>query len=524
VGIEKPASTGKLSSNVFVFNPHPFPVKTQIRIPVLFANPDGEWAASTPERGLTAVNGRGAVISVDVEFSEERVARSAFLETTWGRRYHVAMDLNLPPMGYDIVHVFETNESAHCNSHVEHRPIVTVLETSEYRLGADNGEISFFDKLTRKKFAKILSFEYETDSGDTYSFSTVTGNISILGTLKTLDWHPQRRQTLLARFTLLVPKKFDRTHKAQAAQNSETRQQDLCPLDIEVLISKSQSAAINFELNYQNVASDGRLRALFPVGFTAHSLKVDGHFRVAERSVPPVKEPIKRPYPGEIPYETFHQGDYAFAEDGDNRTWLANRGNPEISIVQCNNESWFAITLHRSVGSLSVYGGATRHSQAGPEVPTPEAQCLRAFQHHLSWGNGNISSEEVRARATVFACPPFSQEMPYLPYLNVDGKIPRTQSFLEIENPQIALDSCRPWSESGANGESGEGCANGISIRLHNLSNAPQQAILKLGFSALEYCITDLNELWNTKSARVVQNGTVCFAIRPFEIGTVIIK
>lgn len=498
-GIGLSACTQHLHSDVFVFNPHPFPVNARVRVSVLFPNPGGEWADATPEKQLCAVSGQGNCVPLVVDFSEPRVARSAFLETTWGRRYHIALDVELAGMAYDVVHIFETaNEPVRCPKSKN-----ITLENARFRLWANQNFFSIFDKILQQEWQEPIVLEYETDQGDTYSFSSVPESHPRIARLQYIRWHPQKPDSIVAMYELSIPPSL--------AENQEDQEPTL--LHIEVTISLLECDGISYEIDYENKAIHSRLRALFPSGFAADSLKVDGHFRIAQRSVPAFREPIQRPYPGEIPYDTFHQGEFAYMEKDDGtRVWLANRGNPEISLVCRQNTSWFALTLHRAVGSLSVYGGAIRQCQAGPEVPTPEAQCLRHFTHHVAWGIGKISETQVRCRALSFADPVFAQEMPYLPYLQKQGNIPRYQSFLTIENAYVALDSCRAGSE------------NTIVLRVHNLSGQTQQAIFKLGFTAAEYCTTDLNEHWNSQTIKRVENGSFVIALRPFEIGTIILR
>jgi mannosylglycerate hydrolase len=497
-GLQKAPTPDGLATDVFLYNPHPFSVTARVRLPILFPNPGGEWAEPTPERMLNAVSGRGHSLPITVEYSEARVARSAFLETTWGRRYHVALDVELPGMSYDVVRIFETASEPMASKH----SCVKVIENTRFRLASENGYLTLTDKLHNLTFNEPIRFEYEMDGGDTYSFSPVTGDLGKLGNLIGVEWDAGKFETLLATYQLFVPRKY--SPKLGASDDVELR--------IQVRFSLSLSESLEFEIAYENRASNGRLRALFPVGFNTDSLKVDGHFRVADRSVPVHCEPLKRPYPGEIPYDTFHQGEYAFAEKSNWRVWLANRGNPELSLVQRENQSWFALTLHRSVGSLSVYGGAVRQCQAGPEVPTPEAQCQRAFVHHAAWGCGQMSVGEVRRSALAFACAPWGQEMPYLPHVKNSGNIPRAKSFLTITNDHVALDSCRAWFNEG------------VVCRMHNLTGEPQNVELALGFPATTYSMSDLNEHWNTDTARSIEDGTLRLSLRPYEIGTVITK
>lgn len=488
-GLQETGSAESLHSDVFLFNPHPFSIKTRVRIPVLFPNPGGEWAKATEEKELISISGKGSSFPVLVEFSEERVARSAFLETTWGRRYHVALDVEMPGLSYDIVRIEETPKKAMTKQKTEN----IFLENNRFLILAEESTLHVVDKVSRQKWTNPIGLEYEADKGDTYSFSPVPGSKPVEAQLKSIHWHPYRSETILAIYSLYIPEKSD-------------------ILSIEVSLSIAECEGIEYQIEYQNNLSQCRLRAIFPIGFKTESLRADGHFRIADRAIPPFREPIKRPYPGEIPYDTFHQGDFVYAENNDMRVWLANRGNPEISLLHRMDSSYFAITLHRSVGSLSVYGGSIRQCQAGPEIPTPEAQCLRAFTHHIAWGIGFFTPEEVRQQALSFSCPPWTQEMPYLAYWKKQGNTPRFQDFLTMENPNVALDSCRPWNKQG------------IVLRIHNISGERQIAALKTKFKIEKYCTTDLHEQWNKNTEQKIEKKTILLSLRPFEIATILCK
>ena len=265
-------------------------------------------------------------------------------------------------------------------------------------------------------------------------------------------------------------------------------------------------------MRYVNTARNGRLRALLPIGFSTAHLVVDGHFRTATRSLPPHREPLKRPYPGEATYDTFSQGEFAFAESGDRRVWLANRGNPELSLVRRDAGSWFALTLHRAVGELSVDGGAIRQCQAGPQLPVPEAQCLRAFEHQFAWGAGTLTESEITRKALAFACPLHVQEMPFLPHLAKEGSTPRHWSFLEIDNPRVQLSAFRTCGKTG------------VAIRLFNRSDKTETTGINFGFPTQVYRLADLQERPDPETERNIENGRAMFVLRPYHIMTVVVQ
>jgi mannosylglycerate hydrolase len=497
-GLVAPSQTGALYSDVFVFNPHPFAVVQRVEVSVLFPNPEGEWAKPTPERDVLAVCGDGKSLNVQVLSSEPRVARSAFLETTWGRRYKLAFDVALPAMGYNIVHVFESAEAPRAAN----LPTHCVVENEFYEVSVQNGRLSIFEKATQTLFPDALSFEFEQDMGDTYSFSEVPDANLWHADLVEVSRCLQHSQSLQLRFQLQIPEHYD-AHSLSVQSVS---------IDIHVRASLSASRGVGFSFEYTNTVKDGRLRALFATNTTAKSFVADGHFRLAERENCALAGEPRRPYPGEIPYNTHHQGDFSFVR-GENsyRVWVANRGNPEVALAERKGVSQFAITLHRSVGYLSVYGGSVRQCQAGPQIPTPGAQCLRAFRHAFMWGAGRLEDAHVVRECIAFSHPFYVCEMPFLPYLK-SGVFSRSQKFLSFDNPNILLSACKPVGEKG------------VSLRFYNISAVSQSLSLQLNFNASRWVESSLDEMWSPESERTFHGNTVEITISPHEIRTILVS
>jgi len=458
------------ASALVACNPHPFPVRTRLRATVLLANPGGEFAEPTPERAIEVRTSRGAVVPSTVTATEAMVVRSAFLETTWGRRYDVTIDVELPPLGYELLTVDETATPP------RRRPRST-----------PSGD--------------ELRFEYELDGGDTYSFGPVAGDGP--RTARPLGRpRPRLDGTLRRRWRLSVP--------AGLVDGRPSRRTLALDLDVELL--PGFDGAVHCTVRYENRACDGRLRVLVPVGFVASELLVDGQFRLAPRSVPAPSAPPTEPYPGEGTYDTFPQGAFALAEAGERRMWLANEGNPEVSLVQRDGAAYVALTLHRAVGMLSRTGGALRRCGAGPAVPTPGAQCRRPMEHRFAYGGGVMSRADAVRRALIHAEPPVVFEMPCLPHARPTNALPRSASFLAVDSPDVRLSSCRPHPDGG------------VALRLFETSGHARRAVLTLGLPVRRYCMSSLDETWDEASARDVDIDRIELTFGPHEIVTVLLR
>ena len=92
-----------------------------------------------------------------------------------------------------------------------------------------------------------------------------------------------------------------------------------------------------------------------------------------------------------MPSKTKHQRSFVDLCDGERGLAVLNKGLPEYEIIKLRNKNIIALTLFRSVGWLSRADLLTRSGNAGPEIPTPAAQChgTSAFEYAVLPHAGN---------------------------------------------------------------------------------------------------------------------------------------
>ena len=134
-GFAPPEQTGEQSADVWVFNPHPHARRCAVEASIYVPHPDGEGGAPVPARHLTGCDGEGRPIEVTTLRTEPNVVRNHFLETTWARRYDVAFEVEVPPLGYQLVHLYDDGPP----QPVETEDSPLVLENDTYRVSAENG-------------------------------------------------------------------------------------------------------------------------------------------------------------------------------------------------------------------------------------------------------------------------------------------------------------------------------------------------------------------------------------------------
>jgi len=507
-GFEPPAESGDRHTDVWVFNPHPFRQRVRVETTVYIPNPDGDRGECPPARPLAGCAGDGADVEVQVLDTEGDVMRCNYLEQTWGRRYEVAFEVEMPPLGYQVVHLYETDaEDASPTTSSQKTP--PVLEDEHYRVEVEDDRLRVHDKARDRTFDDALRYEYQLDGGDTYSFSPVPEHGPWWATLIDAAPHPRRNDALRLRHRLAVPEAYDREDETPTGATT---------LDLTTDVWLTPHRSVGLHVQYENTARNGRLRAVLPTGTTARTAQADGHFRLAGRTKPEQLTPEDAPerhsgYPGELTYPTQHQGDFVIVEGDEHRTWVANRGSPEYELLQPEGDTHVAVTLHRAVGMLSVEGGRIRWCQAGPSIPTPGAQCLREMEAHLAFGTGPVSRTEAARHGRTFAHPAWARELPYLPYAESDERHPRRRGLLRLDNTSVELSAFRPADEKGAR-----------VLRLCNRTDEEQSVTVTFGVPVSAYCPTDFHERWDETAVQFVSDDQLSLNLAPHQIQTVLLR
>ena len=501
-GVEEPHGFGPAGplptgADVAVWNPLPHGQTVEVEATVLFPNPGGEFSEPVDALPLSAVDAEGRDVPVGVLGTEAPVLRSRYLEGTWGRRYRVRFQAELPPLGYVLVHVFQDPEAA------PPRPAPT---PDDVCLEASAGGVALVAGGVR--LDPLVAFEYALDTGDTYSFGPVPEHGPWAAEHEATETRADG--TVVLRHRLRVPSVYSREHGPGAEVE--------VPIETTVRLRPGGTAALS--VAYENTLRDGRLRLVVPTGSTTDAVWADAAFRLARRErVAAPRTPETDPerwagYPGELDYLTHHQGDFCLVEGDDHVTVVANRGLPEVEVVDRDGETALAVTLHRSVGWLSVAGGRVRRCQAGPQVPTPGAQGLRAVRAEVGVGVARDVSEGVR-RGEAFAHPPFVREVPALPYAQGGAGRPRAASALAVEGADVRLSAFKPHDAEA-----------GVTVaRVWNAAGAPRAATLRAGWPVAEARRSDLEERWGTAAPLALgEGGAVVLDLGPHQIATVLLR
>ncbi|KPQ00897.1 MAG: mannosylglycerate hydrolase [Bacteroidetes bacterium HLUCCA01] len=501
-GLQPPGATGAQSADLFVYNPNPWPVTRRIRTCILFANPGAEKGERTPLRKLMACGANAEQVPVTIISSDPHSIRNNFLETSWGRRYEVALSATIPAGGYHILHLYETDE-------IPAEPAKTDYfrcETGGSVLTGDAGGYRLTIGATGTELRNFIDFEFEHDNGDTYTFGPVPDQQTVTARLTAVEPDPHDPHLLVLRHELDVP----------VALNSAER----TTLRLQTVLQLQHDGSLAVSVQYTNTCSDNRLRIILPAALHTNQALADGHFRLAERQTIAFQTPETDPdryqaYPGELEYRTRHMNDFLLLDDTRQRTWIATRGLHEFELLQNDEGARVAVTINRSVGLLSTGNGRIRRVQAGPAIRVPGAQCHRTITADLALGMVPASQKEQAVQqARSFAHPVWVREMPYLPHLKTTGRVPRAASIVTIDNPMVALSSFRlhPDGETAV-------------LRVYNLNGNVESTTVRCDIPAHNWAASDLNERWPESGIHTCDKpGQFELTLNPHEIQTILLR
>ena len=240
------------------------------------------------------------------------------------------------------------------------------IESERFRVEAgDDGTLSITDKSRDRRFEGLHALEDEHDMGDLYNFCPAPG---------TGTWRSRRATTrVLARGPVVFELEIVVEDERPAGLDAEARPlESSVPLRVSTVVRLVQGLPrVEFRTTIENAARDHRLRIVFPVGAEADGVRAEGQFAVVRR---PLGPPPSQSDWVEPPDPTAHTLGAVAA----GALALIAKGLPEYELRAAGAGAEVCLTLLRCVGLISQPEGAiaTRPHTAGPQLSTPEGQCL----------------------------------------------------------------------------------------------------------------------------------------------------
>jgi mannosylglycerate hydrolase len=410
--------------------------------------------------------------------------------------YQLTFLAKVPACGYKVYYIISQENSKIYKSESENFKLIENSIENEFYLItiSGNGKIDVYNKLTRINYENICQFEDVGDWGDEYDYSGPNENQIELKFL-TKDakiteishfLNGPTHKTIKINMNLKLP--------VSLSKNRNRREDVQVDNDVVIYISLYKGIErIDFKVELTNKSKDHRIRVLFPSNIKSNKVYADGHFYIVPRNVelPNSEGWMQKALP------TNHQKDFVSVSDEKACFAVLNKGLPEYEAIRENNGTiTLAITLLRCVEWLSRMKFATRRSIAGPDIKTPDAQCLgkHEFEFSLIIKEKELSllNSEIHVKGKEFNNPlrpiflsiikqtplRFSdifilnaEVLRYFqrPYVKtVESYLPTELSFLEIDNKNIQLSALKK-SEIGKS----------LIVRCYNLASTTEKTILK---------------------------------------------
>ncbi|RMD92805.1 MAG: hypothetical protein D6813_05230 [Calditrichaeota bacterium] len=374
-----------------------------------------------------------------------------------------------------------------------------------------NGSLTLTSKKTGKIYENLGYFEDGGDCGDTYDYSPPPRDVLITSLQEKAKITLELSGPLLARFrvqlTLNLPESLTKDRKRR---KHKTRAFHV----INYVQLRAHSPWVEVTTVFNNVVKDHRLRILFPTSIQAQYCCAGEPFDLAHFSLS--SEEIHEEMPEKlkqlmlagkytVPVKTRVFQHFVSLQDEEKGLAILTSGLTEHEILQKNT---IALTLLRSVGWLARADLPIRQGDVGPQIFTPEAQCLGA--HTFSYAIYPYSGAQKETQI------PKEAENHNLK-LKAVQTVPRT-GVLTGESSLIRWESQRPnhafIMTALKQAEDGEG----VIFRFFNACNQKASGELKIWPGAVKVFKVKLNE--QIQEELDIKNGMVQVEARAKEIVT----
>jgi mannosylglycerate hydrolase len=331
------------------------------------------------------------------------------------------------------------------------------------------GEINVINLQTGETTNGFFSILTELDAGDSYNYSPPPKQHQVRQSRFAFSYSrvSTMQSELRLVMTMIVPQSLSADRKERHSA-SVTNSAEL------TLRLVAGSPMLSVTLNWTNNACDQRTRLLIPVDGDINHTFSDVAFdwvkrpmklavyplSLSRQEMPPVVNPT---------YSAIQAGKLMFV----------HRAMQEYEMIASDNARYLGVTLIRSVGWMSRRDLLTRGVGAGPDMATPDAQCLgeEKFEFQIGFAATDaMAALETLQHASRFRKPP----------VLLRGHSDKWRAEILLDNVHLQLSSLRRIKSE---------MVDEIEMRLWNPHNTPQKFSLN-----------------STAWRRVMANGETCDA------------
>jgi len=478
-----------------VFNPLPYPINENVEVRVKFPKEINlnRVKILTIEGEEVPYQLKGYGLDYKIIFNP--FDGPQFPEVNYADISFTAKDI--PACGYKLFIIKAINEIKTSKEYeTDVKSGRDYIENKYYKIISEetNGTVTIVDKLNNKTFKNCNRFVDGGDAGDEYTYSPPLNDqivISQLDNISTKDVGPAEA-TLNISGKILLPVGLKSDRKSREDKKVE------CSIESEIKLY-SEIQRIEFKTKFDNKACDHRLRVEFPTTIKTGQVYADGNFDVVKRSINVSDTKGWQ----EKAYKTAHNSGFIDINDEEYGIALLNQGLPEYETIPENNT--IALTLLRCIGWLSRDDLDYRKKDAGPSLPTPEAQCLgehtflyALIPHLRSWAEAGISQKTKQYKTKVL-----TKQLK-----NQPGNLSDKYSFIELEGKYLEISAIKKHEFEDK-----------LVVRVYNPTDREITGKIKLGFDIHQVYLGRLDESYGEK---LPYDDGVKITLKPKEIKTII--
>jgi alpha-mannosidase len=335
----------------------------------------------------------------------------------------------------------------------------------------------------------IHQFYSELDAGDSYNYSKPEHDVISYAYLsqKPTIMRSKHSQTLTYHLTIKQPAGLDDTRQNALNEMVET--------NIKVILSVYNDQKMVFvKTTIDNKAKDQRLKIAYPLHEKIDFTTSDSVFELKKREANRV-ESFQASRLKEVPVVVDPTLSMIVCHQSSENFVVYHRGLHEYQVHEIDKTSVLNHTVIRSVSHLSRDDFKSRGGAAGPNLETPDAQCIRSIDFDYAFGLQdqhlsvtNIYQESLKYRNPIQKLRGFSLEEP--------------KSLIKLSHEDVVLTSTRHL------------CIDTIEIRLWNPLNSKQSVKLQS-----DYIMNQIIETNMLKDTKKVQPETI--ELKALEVKTI---
>jgi alpha-mannosidase len=248
----------------------------------------------------------------------------------------------------------------------------------------DDATLAVDDLRSGRRYDGLHVFEDVAEIGDSYNHCPLPEepwtSAGTAGRVRVRERGPVRGELEVA-LTLRLPARVSADRRRRVGSAA-------CPVRTTVRLDAG-SDRVELDTVLENRARDHRLRVLFPTADAdPERIRAEGHFGVVTRTAAVREDTASWKEPPQ-PGQHFHGGVAAGSIN------LLALGLPEYEAIERPHGVDLALTLVRSFGWLSRADFPARPYGAGPEIETPDGQCLSRLELRYALCFGERSDREL---------------------------------------------------------------------------------------------------------------------------------